>query len=339
MSSSLLTINGRTVKTRDGDTLVNAALAAGIVIPHDCLTGQCDTCMVSLIAGDLDGEATGNEGAYLACQARVRGSARIEFEDIPAVAKWKGVVASVTPMAADVWEVIVGIDRRVPYLPGQYVNLTFGSLPERSFSPTIGLDLHADEFQLTFHIRSIPNGKVSSQLGGKIAERTRVLVRGPFGHAYLRRARNRLVFISSGTGWAPVWSMAVAARMGQPDRDMVVVTGARLTNRLYMMSALDWLRANGTGKVVACASDGDGVSVLAGRAAEHIPQLVSSDIVHVAGPASLVESVLLRARAVGAQCYTDPFERVETRPTVGGRLSRLFGRFGAARQQVAQPTL
>ena len=337
--SAFLTINGKSTNARDGDTLLNAAIAGGIVIPHDCLSGQCDTCMVSLVAGELDGTPVGADGGYLACQSRVKGPARIEFEEIPAVAKWKGEVTALTPMAADVWEVVVELGRSVPYLPGQYVNLTFGSLPERPFSPTLGLDLEREMTQLIFHIRGMPGGAVSGQLGKKIVKGTRVQARGPFGHAYLRRAKNRLVFISSGTGWAPIWSMAVAARLGQPGREIVVVTGARLTNRLYMAPALDWLRTHGATSVAAAASDGDGVEVLRGRAADHIPQLFADDIVHVAGPKSLVDAVLARAEAAGAQCYADPFERLEIKPSVGGRFSKLLGKFGLSRQQLAaQPT-
>ena len=337
--SASLTINGKTIKAKDGETLVNAALAGGIVMPHDCLTGQCDTCKVTLVAGELDGTPVGADGGYLACQTRVTGSARIEYEEVPAIAKWKGVVASVSPMVADVWEVVVDVGASVPYLPGQYVNLTFASMPERAFSPTLGLDLEREITQLVFHIRSLPEGVVSSQLGKKIVVGARVQVRGPFGQAYLRRAKNRLVLISSGTGWAPIWSMAVAARKGQPDREMVVVTGARLTDRLYMAPALDWLRMHGATSVLAAASDGDGVDVLRGRAAEHIPRLFADDVVHVAGPKSLVDAVLARAEAAGAQCYADPFERLEIKPSVGGRFSKLLGKFGLSRQQLAaQPT-
>ena len=201
--SASLTVNGKTIVARDGDTLVNAAIAGGIVIPHDCLTGQCDTCVVSLVAGELDGSPVGTDGGYLACQARVKGSARIEFEEIPAVAKWKGSVLRLTPMAADIWEVVVELGRSVPYLPGQYVNVTFGTLPERAFSPTLGLDLERETTQLVFHIRAMPGGAVSGQIGKKIIEGTRVQVRGPFGHAYLRRAKNRLVLAPRPTRAAP----------------------------------------------------------------------------------------------------------------------------------------
>jgi NAD(P)H-flavin reductase/ferredoxin len=327
MSSSNLLINGKTVRVRAGDTLVSAALACGIVIPHDCLTGQCDTCRVTLLAGELDGDSAGFDGDFLACQARVKGPASIAYEEVPAVSKWKGEVLSATPMAADVWEVVVGIDRRVPYLPGQYVYLAFGSLPERAYSPTIGLDRRADEHELVFHIRGMPNGAVTAELGRKIGKGARVKIRGPYGHAYLRRGPGRLVFLSSGTGFAPIWSMALASRLSQPARDMVVVTGARLANRLYMAPALDWLRVDG--------ADCDGVHVLPGRAADYIPELTPADVVHVAGPASLVETVVARARAVGAQCYADPFVHVERKPTVGSRLTKLFSRFAAVRQQPA----
>jgi NAD(P)H-flavin reductase/ferredoxin len=331
-------LNGKEIRVRSGDTLVNAALTAGIVIPHDCLTGQCDTCLVTVLAGDVDSPSANHDGDVMACQARVKGPASFAYEEIPAVSKVKGEVLTATPMAADVWEVVVGVKKRVPYLPGQYVNVVFGSLPERALSPTLGLDTHADEFELIFHIRAMPGGQMSGQLGRKIVKGARVQVRGPFGHAYLRRGKGRLVFISSGTGFAPIWSMALAARLGQPERDMVVVTGARLRDRLYMAPALDWLRANGARRVVAAASNGDGVAVAVGRAADHIPQLFATDIVHVAGPVSLVETTLARARAVGAQCYTDPFERVELPKTFGARLTKLFSRFSTSRGEVATST-
>ena len=333
-----ITVNDKAIIARPGETLVNAALSAGIVIPHDCLTGQCDTCLVSVLEGEVDCDTASPDGDVLACQARVKGPARFAFEEVPAIGSWKGVVLSATPMAADVWEVIVGVDKRVPYLPGQYVNLAFGSLPERPLSPTMGLDGFADEYQLVFHIRSLPHGQMSSQLGMKIAKGTRLRIRGPFGHAYLRRGKGRLVFVSSGTGFAPIWSMALAARLGQPEREMVVLTGARLTDRLYMRPALDWLRMRGAETVIAAAGDGDGVEVLPGRAADHLPDFRASDIVHVAGPASLVERTVARARAAGAQCYADPFERVELPNSFGARLTKLFSRFSTSRQEVATST-
>jgi len=56
----------------------------------------------------------------------------------------------------------------------------------------------------------------------------RLPIPGPFGLAFLRPASvNQLVLIASGTGFAPIWSIAVAAIREHQDRHIVMVVGAR----------------------------------------------------------------------------------------------------------------
>src|SRR5688572_28321998 len=43
-----LVINGKTVKANYGETLVDAGLSGWVAIPHDCNSGQCETCRVSV---------------------------------------------------------------------------------------------------------------------------------------------------------------------------------------------------------------------------------------------------------------------------------------------------
>ena len=267
----------------------------------------------------------------LACKAKVLSDAEITFEEIPGVAKWIGEVVSLTPVAGEMYEVIIGLKQRIPYLAGQYVYAAFGALPERAYSPTIGLDAYADELRIVFHIRVYPGGEVSSHLGGRIAVGTRVVIRGPFGHAYLRRGDNRLVFVSGGSGFAPIWSMALASRLSQPGREIVVVAGARTIKRLYMMPALQWLLKNGADKIIVSASDGDGCEVKQGWPSDHLPELRASDTVHVAGSPALVQAVVEKARTAGANYYTDPFTPAVRKPLgFGARVAGLFGRGKAA---------
>jgi hypothetical protein len=46
------------------------------------------------------------------------------------------------------------------------------------------------------------------------------------------------VLVASGTGFAPMWSVAVAAIMEQPQREMVFIVQARSVRSLYMHAAL-----------------------------------------------------------------------------------------------------
>jgi len=66
-----------TVPIAVGETLMQAALAAGIDAPHSCTEGRCGTCMAWLRNGDVAMASTRalskrnyERGYVLACQAR-----------------------------------------------------------------------------------------------------------------------------------------------------------------------------------------------------------------------------------------------------------------------------
>ena len=65
------------VPIASGETLLEAALAAGIDAPHTCTEGRCGTCMSWLRSGDVSMSSTRalskrswERGYVLACQAR-----------------------------------------------------------------------------------------------------------------------------------------------------------------------------------------------------------------------------------------------------------------------------
>ena len=123
-----------------------------------------------------------------------------------------------TQLSPDIIEVVIRAERPLNYLHGQYVRLKFSGFPAREYSPTVKLDGKTTDGELVFHIRVLPDGVVSSALGNAIRVRHRVHVQGPFGKAFLRTGDGPLVLVSGGTGFAPIWSIAHAARRTQPNR-------------------------------------------------------------------------------------------------------------------------
>ncbi len=71
-----------------GESILSAALAAGVALPYSCRAGRCATCKARLIAGDIeypDGRlppgivaSEAAKGEVLLCQARARSDLRIE---------------------------------------------------------------------------------------------------------------------------------------------------------------------------------------------------------------------------------------------------------------------
>jgi 3-phenylpropionate/trans-cinnamate dioxygenase ferredoxin reductase subunit len=167
-------------------------------------------------------------------RATVTGDAVVEFDEVPAEVRMRGNVVSLVDLTPDIVEVTIAFGKRLTYLPGQYVKVTFRGLPSRDYSPTLRADGSGDLNEIVLHIRREPGGTVSSELGRRIRPGSDVQVKGPFGHAYHRLAPGRLVLVSTGTGWAPIWAVARASRMREPDRPMVVVAGARHAANLYM---------------------------------------------------------------------------------------------------------
>jgi 3-phenylpropionate/trans-cinnamate dioxygenase ferredoxin reductase subunit len=134
-----------------------------------------------------------------------------------------------------------------------------------------------------------------------------VQVRGPFGSAYLRDGDGPLVLIGGGTGWAPIWSVASAARREQRHRDLVVIAGSRDAEGLYMRRSLDWLIEDGVREIITTAEIGATDPVRRGRPTHYLPSLGPEDTVYVAGPPPLVDAIKVKSRAAAARCYADPF--------------------------------
>jgi ferredoxin len=79
IESFRLTLDGEhhIVPIASGETLLQAALAAGIDAPHSCTEGRCGTCMSWLRKGDVSMASTRalsklnrERGYVLACQSR-----------------------------------------------------------------------------------------------------------------------------------------------------------------------------------------------------------------------------------------------------------------------------
>lgn len=302
-----LVINGRSVEAKIGETLVDAGLGGWVAIPHDCCSGQCETCRVTVVSGAVDDQGTRDGRTVLACQATINGNAEIMFEEAPATVKRAGVVTAMKRVAPDVTEVVVTLETPLSYRPGQYVGVKFAGFPSRDMSPTVRSDGTEKPGELIFHIRRYPGGLVSTQIGATIRTGHRVTIRGPYGYAFLREGYGPLILIAGGTGWAPIWSLAAAARREQRHREVIVIAGGRDAAGLYMRDSLDWLIDDGVREVMATVESGRGETFLTGRPTHYLPSLGPEDTVYVAGPPGLVDAVKHKARAAAARCYADPF--------------------------------
>jgi 3-phenylpropionate/trans-cinnamate dioxygenase ferredoxin reductase subunit len=244
-------------------------------------------------------------------------------------------VVDLTRLAADVVGVTLELPRPLNYLPGQFCRLQFRGFPERSYSPSYPLEGAPDRRLLQFHVRRFSDGAVSSALGQNIRVGHRVRVTGPLGTAYFRPDhRGRIVLVASGTGFAPMWSVAAAAITEQPRREMMFLVAARKVQSFYMHPALCRLALFPNVTIIPMVSEPQGISpaIRVGRPLDYLPAMLPNDVVYASGAPAMTNDVARLARIAGAVCYTDPFVPNAKAAEPAGLITRLFGAQDSARK-------
>jgi 3-phenylpropionate/trans-cinnamate dioxygenase ferredoxin reductase subunit len=329
-----VTLDGDTFYVNYGDLLLDGALMSGVELRHECRSGSCGTCRLRLVGGSVFGGTEEGSDGILACQARIVSDVRLETESAPEPVSLPARVVAMDRLAPDVIGLTLKLQESFDHFPGQYCKLQFRGYPERSYSPTCPLERAPRSNLLYFHIRRFPDGAVSSALSDDIRVGHRVRVSGPFGSAFLRREHpGRIVLVASGTGFAPMWSIAAAAITERPNRELILVAAARSLQSFYMHPALCRLALFPNVRIVPVVSEAQGVTsaIRCGRPTDYLPKLSQPDVVYASGSPAMTASVARVAAAAGAPCYTDPFvPSARVRPNLRRPLH--FGWVDAARR-------
>src|SRR6516162_7108403 len=204
-----VTLDKETFYANVGDLLLDGAIMSGVELQHDCRSGICGSCRVRLVDGKVFGGTEEGSDMIYACQARVVSDMKIVTEPMPETVSMSARVADLVRLAPDVVGVCLELPKPMRHFPGQYCKVQFRGFPERNYSPSYPLEGGPDNHLMYFHIRRLEGGLVSSALGKKI-----------------------------GTGFAPMWAIAVAAITERPQRELVFVAAARKLQSFYMHGAL-----------------------------------------------------------------------------------------------------
>jgi 3-phenylpropionate/trans-cinnamate dioxygenase ferredoxin reductase subunit len=323
-----VTLNKHSFHARCGDLLLDSAIMNGVELQHDCRSGVCGACRVRLVDGKVFGGTEEGSDMIHACQARVVSDLILITEAVPDIVSVQAEVADLTPLASDVVGVSIALPKPLGHLPGQFCKLQFRGFSERCYSPSYPLEGAPNRRLLHFQIRRFPDGMVSSALGEGIRAGHRVRVTGPLGTAYLRPNHpGRIVLVASGTGFAPMWSIAAAAMTEQPRRELMFVVAARKLQSFYMHAALCRLALFPNVTIIPVVSEPQNVSPAfrTGRPTDFLPPLSADDVVYASGAPIMTDAVARMARSAGATCYTDPFVPSARTGESTGLIDRIFG--------------
>jgi toluene monooxygenase electron transfer component len=207
------------------DTVLRAALRAGIGFPYECNSGGCGSCRFDVVAGDVDvlwvkapglTERDRRKGRQLACQCRATGDLTIRVrpgqEYVPCIAprRQRARLIGITDVTHDIREFRFATDAPAAFAPGQYASLKLDGVDApRGYSMS---NLPNAQGQWDFQIRRVPGGQATAVLFDTLAVGDAIELDGPYGLAGLREDSPRdIVCIAGGSGLAPMISIARGA--------------------------------------------------------------------------------------------------------------------------------
>jgi CDP-4-dehydro-6-deoxyglucose reductase, E3 len=262
--------SGLQFDVEEGESVLAAALRQGYVLPYGCRNGACGSCKGRIVEGTVDygtyqkkalTDEEKAQGKALFCQAKPLGPLAIEARTVGAA---KDIQVKTLPCRIQKMERLVDdvmvlqlklpANERLQFLAGQYLEFLLKDGSRRSFS--MGNAPHDDAF-LQLHVRYVAGGQFTEHVFGKMKERDILRFEGPLGTFFLREDSDKpLVFVASGTGFAPIKSILEHAFEKGIMRPMTLYWGGRRPKDLYMNElALRWAAEHPHFKYVPVVSD------------------------------------------------------------------------------------
>jgi NAD(P)H-flavin reductase/ferredoxin len=221
-----------------GQTVLQAAAAAGWQLPHSCGRGVCESCRATISGGDVT-PAVDADGTALLCRVRPLSDIRIaparaERVEPQATRNVAAKLYRVHMAAPDVAVVDLRFPAgvRVPFKAGQYLQVHLPEEEPRSFSIATP-PRSSDAVQL--HIRVLPGSRFGSVILPTLRPGDPVQVELPLGDFYLREGTQHVVMVAGGTGFAPMQSILEQTLAKQPQRRFTLYWGARGNEGLYAL--------------------------------------------------------------------------------------------------------
>jgi CDP-4-dehydro-6-deoxyglucose reductase len=315
------------------ESVLAAALRAGLNLPHSCKGGHCASCRAHVLAGTFTYPAErpagitpeeAHRGFALLCQARAVTDLTVEAREMrPApdveVKSLPCRIDRLERVAGDVMAVFLRLPAVEPlhFRAGQYLDVMMSEGRRRSFSIA---SAPSDGPLLELHVRRASASGFTGQLFDSMRAGTLLRIEGPLGQFWFRNESPRpAIMVGGGTGYAPLRAMLRQLLATGDRRPITLYWGGRTPADLYEDV---WLTQTAAVRPLfvyrPVLSEADAKSSFGSTRSGFVHAAVLEDFadlsgydVYTSGPPAMVESVRATFVAQGLprdQLFFDSFD-------------------------------
>jgi len=331
MPQVTLVPTGQSFSADPGESVLSAALRAGLNLPHSCKGGHCASCLARVVEGRFEypagrppglSEEEVGAGFALLCQARAVTDLRVETREVrPApdveVKSLPCRIERLERLAEDVMAVFLRLPavEDLHFRPGQYLDVMLSEGRRRSFSIA---SAPADGRLIELHVRRASKSGFTGQLFDSMRTGTLLRIEGPLGQFWLRTESPRPpLMVGGGTGYAPLRAMLRQLIASGDRRPVILYWGGRAPADLYehdWLTALERERPGFDYRPVLSESTGAGWTGRRGLVHEAVlagsERLAEFDV-YASGPPAMIESIRREFTSHGLpreQLFFDSFD-------------------------------
>ncbi len=304
-----------------GESVLKALIRGGADVDFSCRKGACQVCMMRLIDGQVNHEATRrlrpelvDEGHFLPCCAYPTQDVIIDRADTSAVS-FEALVTRREMLSRNVVRLCLEPEINLQWRPGQYINLGGPDGLWRSYSIA---SVAEEDYFLTCHVKRIDGGQMSCWIHDELQEGDFIQIQGPMGDCVYRPSDRKrpLLLLGTGTGLAPLYGVLRDALRREHRPSIEIYHGASCPEDLYLESKLQELTdAHDNLSYIRCISDpeyGDGpwFSGHVTDAAFGADRDLAAHVVYLCGNPDMVYDARYHAIGAGVRrqnILSDPF--------------------------------
>ena len=248
--------SGRSFSVLAGESVLAAAIRAGVGLPYGCKDGACGSCKCQKIKGTVlhtahQAKALSPEeeaaGWVLTCCAEaqtdlVLESRQVTDESAFPIKKMPVRVISLTPKSPNVVELRLQLpaSEAFRYHAGQYIEFILRDGVRRAYSMANAPHTLSTTPSMELHIRHLPGGLFTDHVFSSMKEKEILRIEGPFGGFYLRENSDTpMILLASGTGFAPIKALIEQLQFTGSGRAVALYWGGRRPADVYMDA---WVR-------------------------------------------------------------------------------------------------
>jgi NAD(P)H-flavin reductase/ferredoxin len=234
---------GEKYPAEPGENVLDVLLRNNADVPYSCRKGVCMSCISRLDEGRVGPQSQENlkktlveQGYFLACKATVTGNMAIAAPDNKTLYT-PARVKILQKLSGEVTRLVLQPATPLYYHAGQYVTLRRLDGLSRSYSLASVPFL---DTALEFHVRRMPDGRMSNWITKDLREGDDLEFQGPNGSCFYTSddPHKPILLIGTGSGLAPLYGILRDALFSGHKGDIRLYHGSRLDTGLYLKQRL-----------------------------------------------------------------------------------------------------